>query len=520
MNRTTIIMVALALGSMGLAWSMRPVELPPVQFEDTGEPLFPQFTDPTAATGLSVVAWDEKEAKVVRFEVEQKEGRWVIPSHNDYPADGTERMGKAAASFIDVKKDRYYGDSPADHAAFGVLDPEGAEGKGDEKGQRITIKDASGTVLVDIIVGKEIKERPGFHYVRMPTGDGSKRVYGTELKLDISTKFEDWIEKDLLKVERDEFVSMVYHPYTVDETQGTVSDTRPILAEAADPTATSKQDWKASEGTEVPPGKQIDSMKVRQMLTQLANLKIVGVRPRPQMRGGVFDQQILQQDMQRKGFFFQIARGPDGRPQLVGIKGNEGQMSAITEDGIVYTVLFGEVTYESGISLSAGVEPTATEPEDEKGVVEEAVAEKGPEGEGEGEGDTNKQASRFIFVDVTYDETLDRTLKANASGEDPAAADGGDEPEPAEPAAPGEDAEDEKKKLKGKERAQKLRERFDQWFYVISDSSFKQIHKAPDELWKDADVAKDPAADPSMGMGLEGLQGMPGMPGMPGPGGL
>src|SRR5690606_16705813 len=147
---------------------MRPVELPPVQFEDTGEVLFPQFTDPTTATALSVVAWDEDEAKVVTFEVEQKEGRWVIPSHNDYPADGTERMGKAAASFIDVKKDRYYGDDPADHAAFGVLDPEGAEGKDDEKGQRITIKDASGTVLVDIIVGKEIDERPGYYYVRMP----------------------------------------------------------------------------------------------------------------------------------------------------------------------------------------------------------------------------------------------------------------------------------------------------------------------------------------------------------------
>src|SRR5262245_33838419 len=131
MNRTTIIMVALALGCMGLAYSMRPVAPPKAQFEDTGEALFPGFTDPTTATGLAVVAWDEKEAKVVRFEVEQKQGRWVIPSHNDYPADGTERMGKAAASFIDVKKDRYYGDSVADHAAFGVLDPDGAEGKDD-----------------------------------------------------------------------------------------------------------------------------------------------------------------------------------------------------------------------------------------------------------------------------------------------------------------------------------------------------------------------------------------------------
>jgi hypothetical protein len=501
MNRTTIIMVALALGSMGLAWSMRPIELPPVQFEDTGEALFAGFTDPTAATGLAVVAWDEKEAKVVRFEVEQKEGRWVIPSHNDYPADGTARMGKAAASFIDVKKDRYYGDNVADHAAFGVLDPEGPEGKGDEKGQRITIKDASGTLLVDIIVGKEIAGRPGFHYVRMPSGDGSKRVYGTELKLDISTKFEDWIEKDLLKVERDEFIAMIYDPYSVDEVEGRVTGFNPVRAEAVDPSATSKQDWKPGAGTEVPPGKQIDGMKVRQMLTQMASLKIVGVRPRPQVRN-MIEQQILAQDMKRKGFF--IVPAADGRAQLYG---NEGTLSAITEDGIVYSLLFGEVTYESGISLSAGLEPSATEPEDEKGVVEEAAAE-GEDEEG-AEGDTNKQASRFIFVDVAYDETLDRSLGDAAASE-------GDPADPADPAAdPAAKDEEEKKKLKGRERAAKLRERFDQWFYVISDSSFKQIHKTREELFKDAEAPKDgPAGDP---MGMPGMpEGFGGMGGFPG----
>lgn len=485
MNRTTIIMVALSLGFAGAAWSMRPVELPPVQFEDTGEPLFPGFTDPTTATSLAVVAWDEKEAKVVSFEVEQKEGRWVIPSHNDYPADGTARMGKAAASFIDVKKDRYYGDNPADHAAFGVLDPDGAEGKGDEKGQRITIKDASGTVLVDIIVGKEIEERRGYYYVRQP-GEGSKRVYGSALKLDISTRFEDWIEKDLLKVERDEFISMIYDPYTVDEVEGRVTGFNPIKAEATDPDATSKQTWKASEGTDVPPGMELDSMKVRQMLTQMASLKIVGVRPRPQVRN-MIEQQILAQEMKRKGFF--IVPTADGRAQLYG---NEGSLSAVTDDGIVYSLLFGEVTYESGISLTGGAaEPDASDPaDDEKGVVEQAV-----EGE-EGEGDTTKEASRFLFVDVAYDETLDRSLAgAPAEGE------------------PVDETEDDKKKLEGRERAAKLRERFDQWFYVISDASFKQIHKTRDELFK---AGSGESAGGDLGADLGGMGGMGGLGGMGG----
>lgn len=491
MNRTTIIMVVLSLGLAGLAWSMRPVELPPVQFEDTGEALFPQFTDPTTATSLSVVAWDEDEAKVVTFEVEQKEGRWVIPSHNDYPADGTERMGKAAASFIDVNKDRYYGDNPADHAAFGVLDPEGAEGKDDEKGQRITIKDASGTVLVDIIVGKQIDDRPGFYYVRMPSGDGSKRVYGSKLELDISTKFEDWIDKDLIEVDRDAFVSMVYDPYNVDEVEGRVTGFNPIRAEAVDPTASSKQEWKASEGTEVPEGKQLDSMKVRQMLTQLANLKIVGVRPRPQVRN-MIEQQILAQDMKRKGFF--LVPTADGRMQLYG---NEGTLSAVTDDGLVISLLFGEVTYESGISLTAGVADPAASEEPEEGVMEQGV-----DGEGEeGEGDTNKQASRFLFVDVVYDETLDRTLSTANPAPSEAEGEGGEgegDGASSDPTTSAEDAAaDEQKKLAGKERADKLRKRFDQWFYVISDSSFKQIHKSRDELWKDGPKpAEGDGADP------------------------
>ncbi|MCX4245743.1 DUF4340 domain-containing protein [Paraliomyxa miuraensis] len=483
MNRMTIIMVALALGSAATAWSMRPQELPPVQFEDTGEALFPDFTDPTIATALSVVAWDEDEAKVVSFEVEQKEGRWVIPSHNDYPADGTERMGKAAASFIDVEKDRYYGDDPANHAAFGVLDPDGPEGKGDEKGQRITIKDASGTVLVDIIVGKQIEDRMGYYYVRMPSGDGSKRVYGTKLSLDISTKFEDWIEKDLLDVDRDDFISMIYDPYTVDEVEGKVTGFNPIKAQASDPTASSKQEWQSSEGTEVPEGKQLDSMKVRQMLTQMANLKIVGVRPRPQVRN-MIEQQILAQDMKRKGFF--IVPTADGRAQLYG---NEGSLTAITEDGMVYSLLFGEVTYESGISLSAGVaaDPAASDDPD-KGVMEEGVE---PE---EGEGDTNKTASRFLFVDVVYDDSLDRTLEKTDVVEDPAAP--ATDPEEAARIA----ADNETKKQAGKEREAKLRKRFDQWFYVISDANFKQIHKARDEMWKDGPA---PAPVPTDG-GEEG----------------
>jgi len=432
MNRGTIMMVALAVGTAAGAWSMRPHELPPAQFEDTGELLFADFTDPAVATALTVVSWDEDQANVQRFAVEQKGGLWVIPSHNDYPADGTERMGKAAASFIDVKKDVYYGDKPEDHGRFGVLDPEGSDGKGDEKGQRITIKDASGTVLVDVIVGKQPEGKQGFYYVRKPD---EKRVYGAKLTLDVSTDFGDWIEKDLLHVERDEIVQVAYDPYSVDEAEGKVLGSNPVIAEfkAGDD---GKEAWFAMEPTVSPQGQELDSAKVRQMVTAAANVKIVGVRPRPEM--------LTLQALQSKGFFVT----PDGR-QLFG---NEGQASIITKDGIVYTLYFGEVTFDSGRALTAG------------------TAEEG-QAPAEGEDTEGKTANRYMFVDVRYDAMLD----SEATGSPEVAPEG---ETPAEPAV------DEAAARKGAERAAKLRQRFDKWFYVISDTSFKQIHKDRPELFK------------------------------------
>jgi hypothetical protein len=463
MNRSTLILVVTALVGVGGAWSMRPKPLPPAAYEDTGEPLFKEFTDPTLATFLEVVTWDEESAEVVRFSVEQKEGKWVIPSHNDYPADGTERMGKAAASFIDVKKDLYYGDNAADHAKFGVLDPDGAEGKGDERGKRITIKDAAGTLLVDVIVGKEVESKQGMLYVRYP---GEKRVYASKLEINISTSFTDWIEKDLLRVERDEIVQVVYDPYKVDEEQGKVLGREPIIANVAEG---DKEEWTVDAATKVPEGKVVDSMKIKQIATAVANVKIVGVRPRPELNE--MPVQMAVGILQPKGFF--VSMGQEG-PQLFG---NEGQVSVATKDGIVYTLLFGEVTYESGLALTAGGEEgkEGKAPPDE----EKKKEEDKKEGEDAGaEGEEAKTANRYMFVNVSYDPSRDKSSAI--------------EEEPEEPAE-GEEKKDEPPKLKGPQRAEQLSKRFGSWFYVISDSSFKQIHKERDEMFKDApkDEKKD-----------------------------
>lgn len=445
MTRGTVIMVVLAALAVSGAVAMRPVELPPPTFEDTGEPLFPNFEDPNAAAFLEVKGYDKTTAGLTAFSVKLDKGRWVIPSHNNYPADGTEQMGKAAASFLGAKKDVVRSDDPAEHGKFGVLDPEDTSGAEEGRGQRVTIKDSAGTTLVDIIVGSDVPDRQGFKFVRYP---GENRVYAAQIDPKISTKFVDWIEKDLLKIEEDSIVALVSNSYTVDEQSGTVVDDNPLYFEKRDQGDFTDQgapnvEWqlaappvvgpdgklidRATYSGEVPlpqafptpEGQELNPTKVKQIIGAADRLQIVGVRPQPE--------KLTARDLLSKGFFV------GGEPQR--LFGNEGEVRLFTRDGVIYSLYFGEVTYATGVDLTAGSE-----------------GEK-PEGES---GEAKAQANRFMFVDIGYDPTRD------ASAGDP----------PAE----GE--------LTGKARAEALAQRFNRWYYVIPDSSFTQLHKQASDFWR------------------------------------
>ncbi len=75
MYRGTLAMVVLAAVLAGVAYSQRPVEMAPPTFEDTGEPLFPEFDDPNAATYLEVKEYDEKAAQLTSFSVKLESSR-------------------------------------------------------------------------------------------------------------------------------------------------------------------------------------------------------------------------------------------------------------------------------------------------------------------------------------------------------------------------------------------------------------------------------------------------------------
>lgn len=456
MTRGTVIMAVLALLSALGAYMMRPVELAPPAFQDQGEPLFPEFEDPNVATYLEVKEYDEDSAQLTTFSVKLEGGQWVIPSHNNYPADGTEQMGKAAASFIGSKKDVVRSDDPADHAEFGVIDPEDDAAAKDTRGRRVTIKDASGTVLVDVIIGKDVPDRDGFKFVRYP---GENRVYAVEIDPQVSTKFTDWIEDDLLKMEADDIVAVLSNSYSVEaltdpktgqqrqklvndeplyfelqETEQIGADGQPSKewslaappvfgpdGQRIDPASYSGPD-PLPKPAKVPEGKVLNPTKVKQTVGAADRMKIIGVRPRAQ--------RLDPFEMQAKGFFL-IGEYPN-----YSLLADQGEVHLFSRDGVIYTLFFGEVTYATGEELSAGSE--GEEPSEAQG--------------------DNARANRYMFVNVSYDPRRDLTKD--------------------EPPVPGE--------VRGKERAEQLNQRFSAWYYVIQDSSFTQVHKLPSDFFKDA----------------------------------
>ena len=93
-------------------------------------------------------------------------------------------------------------------------------------------------MLADFVVGREPEGRAGFRFVRIP---GQKRVYAARMDVDLSTRFEDWIERDLLKLERDDVEEVIIKDYSIDERTGRL-DQRDVV------TLTKDDDGKVEDG--------------------------------------------------------------------------------------------------------------------------------------------------------------------------------------------------------------------------------------------------------------------------------
>ena len=399
-----------ALAAAGVRYANRPAAIE--GFSDMGQEFFADFKDPLKALELSVVKYDAETKEPQSFSVRQNDkGLWVIPSHHDYPAEAAERLAKTAASLIGIKKLGIRSRSKEDWGRYGVEDPsaEVAATTSDEKddknssrGTRITLRDSSSNALVDLIVGKPVENLAQHFFVRQPD---KNPVFITKLDVDLSAKFADWIEPDLLKLNQNDIVDVVVDQYSVDEEQGAI-----LQGEKYE----FKKDAKAGKWSMAGLDLNVESLKesaVTDITRNLDQLKIVGVRPKPdglnadltvskEVAQNPLLQKVLQTDMQRQGFY--IARGANEDVKLVS---NEGELIAGTNNGVKYTLYFGEIARGTAKDIETGLnEPKAdADNKEAEKAAEETKAEEKPADKPEG---PDAGPRRYLLVKVEFDEAL------------------------------------------------------------------------------------------------------------------
>jgi hypothetical protein len=367
---------------------------------DYGRDFNPEFTDAGKATSMRVVAWDEATATPRHFAVEYKNG-WKIPSFHDYPADGKDQLSKAASSVIGLKRGSLASRYKTDHERLGVIDPldeENPSTKG--RGTRITLSEGE-LALADFIVGNKVEGSEDKRYLRK---FGEDKVYKVAARFDVSTKFADWAETDLLKASGSDITRLKTSRPKInadDEHEGddVVELTRDKFG---DP-------WKLAGLDEA--AEELKSTDIDAMVTTLDDLRLVGIRPRPAFQGKpilnadlkvnlpkelrsnpqVLNEvkRVLLRDLGEKGF--KVGQDAEGETQIVS---REGELSAGTKDGVLYRLTFGSVF--SGTEQEIEIGSSGDEKSDDDGKKSSAKTEK-PE---------DQKKSRYLIVRVSFDEKL------------------------------------------------------------------------------------------------------------------
>ncbi len=440
-RKRTMIFGGAALVLLLLALVTAPGRVTPEAFLDQGEQFFPEFTDPNEATSLEVIDFDDETGEALPFKVVFKEGKYAIPSHNDYPADGKDRLAKTAAGVIDIKKDDFRTDNVTDHEFCGVIDPlDDAATSLTGRGKRVTIKAENDKILADFIIGNEIEGRDKFRFVRVP---GQKRVYAVRMDIDISTKFSDWIESDLLKVNKNDIRQVVLKDYSINERSGRVDQRDNVILDKVD------TDWQANK---MSANQEVDNTKMNNLLSAIDELSIVGVRPKPPGlsqslsradAGGIAMSQGDMLSLQSRGYYFTR----DGQ-----LLSNEGEIQTRTTDGVTYTLRFGEVVYGSGADVSAGSE---SERDDQAGPGE----------------------NRYLFITTEFDSTEFEKPAKPINSDFLSKADSLWTNTDRRNKELQDDYEEWEKKIeKGMSLSVDLNARFAGWYYVISSESFEKIN--------------------------------------------
>ncbi len=493
-NKKTAIFVGAAVVLVALAFISRPASLSDIKPADlVGQKLFADF-DPLAANSLEILEYDQSTATLRPFEVAQAKGRWSIPSHDEYPADAKDQVAQAATAFVGLKILEVVSEDQGDYSVYGVVDPgeKGLTAGATGVGMRVTMKDKASKDLVAIVIGKQVPDKTNLRYVRKV---GDSHVCTVELSTDkLTTKFEDWIEKDLLQLNAWDIKQIEIRDYSVDELNARVQFRGQMSLEYND---TGDPKWKLAKdetftGSKWTPRKlgdeeELNTSKLDDMKFALDDLKIVDVQPKPKGLSAdlktdkdfASNREALQSLGQRGFHVAQLGN-------QIELLSNQGEIRTLMKDGVEYLLRFGEVAMGS----DSGSDKEKKDAQDKE-----------PEGKDKKRGGLN----RYIFVTTQFnpeaiakpqleplpevpEEKKDEAKKDEKKADqkaDEKKDEKKDEAAKPDPKAERERIEKENKRKQdeydqkvkdGQKRVKELNERFADWYYVISDETYGKIH--------------------------------------------
>ena len=422
--------------------------------------LFPELSDAAKAASLEIVSYDDELSTLHPFKVMQSGGVWVLPAHQNYPADAKEQLAAAATALVDLKMLDVVSKSPGDHETYGVIEPDPEKIKPGMVGvgQLVEIRDGSGNKLARLIVGKEDKRRvggdPSGRTLRFVRKAGQDPVYRVEIDTSkFTTTFGDWIEKDLLKLSPWDVRRLGLEDYALVavESNGRVGvqlDRKYRVDLAYDDKAAkwSLVRLEAFSGDGEPKeesladGEELAAGKLNDLRNALGDLKIVDVARKPSgLSTELKAEESFTSDreavtsMQQKGFM----------PLKTGeILSTDGETIVGMKDGVEYVLRFGAPTTVASES----------KPGDTKDV---GSAETGKDNAGETSG-------RYLLVMARFNEkllekpTLDPLPEVPAAAED-ATREEGDTPKDEQKVgeeAPNEEKPDAAESLKKADEAE------------------------------------------------------------------
>lgn len=497
----------LAAGGLLLAagWLAQPRFRPAKVEPESQRVLFPELSDAAKAASLEILTYDDELATLKPFKVVQSGGVWVLPSHDNYPADAKDQLAAAATELVDRPVLDVVSTSPGDHETYGVIEPDPEKIKVGMTGvgQLVEIRDASGNRLARLIIGKEDK-RPaggqgGERSLRFVRKAGQDPVYRVEIDTSkFTSNFDDWIEKDLLKLSPWDVRKLVIDDSTasfgIDDASGRimVSQDRKARIDLAYDDKDAKwslvkleafgKDKKPVEeklGAE----EELASGKLNGLRDALGDLKIVDVARKPSgLSADLKAEEKFTGDREavaslaERGFFpFQSGE----------ILSSNGETVVGMKDGVEYLLRFGNGTSVAG---------------EAKGETNEASA-------------ASDTTGRYLFVMARFNESLLEKPKLDPLPEAPEApkakedagekGDGGKQVDGETQAADGQKEADEaeakaqaaleerrrverenrrrEEEYDGKvkaalKRVRELNNRFADWYYVVSDAEYAKIH--------------------------------------------